>query len=156
MLFADDSTPWPIVIGAIFLGLTQLFSMWLTYRQNRDKLASDKAAADEAGIREEARVERERIVAEKAAAKAAADAKANKEHAEALLTLTDTATKTFNFANSAMGVALKINLDSVVEKLDKNPSDPELIRAVREAKERYEGHMAAQAANDLADFKKRA
>ena len=46
MLFAEfGAEGYAVVIGAVFLGLTQLWSMWLSYKRELAKIARDELAA---------------------------------------------------------------------------------------------------------------
>lgn len=75
MLFAEmTAQDWVLIIGAVFLGITQVLSMVLSYRRDRDKTARDEAVDALSKKRERRRLRRERaatkrakIIAEKAA-----------------------------------------------------------------------------------------
>lgn len=123
MLFAEiDAGGWAMIIGAVFLGVTQVVKMILDYRREKDKAAKV----------EEVAVKQEQVV------------EAQDKKLEALATVAD---KTHSLVNSAMGkqkelLAITARSKAVIT------NDPDDIKAADVAEKEDREHKAAQAKVD--------
>lgn len=143
-MFAEiDASGYAIIIGAVFLGITQIVGMVLAYYRERDKVERDKVVA--------AKVEEVKAEATKAAVKVVevkADLRAVATRQDQKLTsIQEVGNANHALLNSGHEAQLKLGAELSRWKADHEGSEENLIAADK-AEKLYQDHVAKQAKVD--------
>jgi len=138
-----DASGWAIVIGAVFIGITQIVSMILAYLREQAKMVRDMAVAKKVEeVKDQAEQAAEQVKEVKTALEETTSATSEK-----LDKIAETSDKTHTLVNSNMGVQLKLNAELSRWKADQTKDKSDEAAAIQ-AEHMFREHEGKQATVD--------